>query len=771
MTSSLDSKTAQDAGVAALPRRKKEKSSKSGEASPLNIWILLQGLKRRWLPAAVLGSLLAGLVVTLLWVLQPAPKQVARSLLYVSARDPFILAPRNDDLSFDMFKSSQAYLVKSRPVLTAALKEKEPEPVAKLSLIQEQTDPIQWLEKEIQVDFAVSPETMRISMRGDNAREMLIIVNAVTKVYLNEYGDKDNVKRSKHLEQLQELLAKYEKIKQDKKTTKDNLIKAGTGNSDLLLFKQKVASEEKQMATKELLETKMQITRLSSKIDFLTTQERAGEDLAMALYFQFPTNSPATGSVSIAIAGVLMSERLQHDQIPPQMKERFEELFRADPEVQKLLKLEGDLSKQANAFRKVLPDNASKESILAIDEELKKIREKVATERKQAIPKLLDRIRREANIGSLSSLQQMQLDHVLLIKWEKVLEGEIEKHIKEEKDLGRATVDLQEITEELESTDALCKKFNTQIQNLKVEENAPRRISRLEEAAIVAEGNRTTSRLAMMGFAGLACMALVCLAFGFWETMAHRVSSPSQLIQNTGMQLMGNLPEYSKAVQSKKKNDGHYESLLSDSVDAMRTLLLFVSKMEGIRTVLVTSAVSGEGKTFSACHLAASLARAGRKTLLLDCDIRNPAVHNVFEMALIPGLCEVLRGECELTAGIHSGNVDNLTVMPAGQINELALRVLALEKTAEVFKALKKQYDFIVVDSSPVLPVPDALVISPHVDAACLSILREVSQYPKVQEAYRRLENLGVRILGAIFNGSQDETSAMYNYTLPSKTN
>jgi polysaccharide biosynthesis transport protein len=772
MTSSLNSKTTQDAGVAALPRRKKETSSKPGDVSALNFWTLLHGLRKCWLPAFVVGTLLSGSVVALLWYLQPAPKQIARSLLFVSANHPFILFPRNDGYNFEMYQRSQVALVKSRFVLNAALKEETPEPVAKLSLIQEQPDPIQWLEREIQVDFAVSPETMRISMRGDNTREMPIIVNAVKKVYLDQIVGKEKKERIERLEMLEKA---FSKVDEDKKKIKLDLEKlskaAGGGNAQLLQINQLIKMEELGMAKKELADTRFQLAKLNGKIESQMARERAGEHLARALYFHFPTNFPPTGSVSLAIAGLLMHERLQEAKMPLNVTEKIEELIQLDPDFRKLSMDERELSKRLNAVRKVNPDDAPKDAILKIEAELKEIRDKMATKRKDVLPMLRDKILREAKIGAMSILEQLQFDKAILVQMQIVLEKEIEQLVQDVQNLNRANLDMDAQMEELALKDSTWKKLNNEIEIIKFEATAPARVYKLEDAIIITEPSRTTSRLAMMGFAGLACMGLVCLAFGFWETMAHRVNSPTQLIQNTGMQLMGNLPEYSKAVQTKKKNDGHYESLLSDSVDAMRTLLLFVSKMEGIRTVLVTSAVSGEGKTFSACHLAASLARAGRKTLLLDCDIRNPAVHNVFEVALHPGLCEILRGQCDLTAGIRSGSVENLMIMTAGEIDEFALRLLALEKTAEVFKVLKEEYDFIVVDSSPVLPVPDALVISPHVDAACLSILRDVSQYPKVHEAYRRLECLGVRILGAVFNGSQDDTSAMYNYTLPSKTN
>jgi len=694
---------------------------------------------------------------------------MVRSLLFVSSKDPYILFPRNDGYSFDMYQRSQIAAVKSRFVISAALKQRDPDTIANLAIIQEKPDPIQWLEKELQVDFSVSPEQMRISLRGDNTGEMKLLVNAVTKAYLTEFVDREKNKRLDRLEQLKRAFSKIDEQKQKKKGNLDAVIKtAGTGDSHLLLFKQQMALQQLSMAKNELADIRTQVRRLQVKIASQMMQDRRGEDLALALYCQPPLAFPPTGTVSMAIAGILMRERAQESQIPAFVKEQVEDLIRTDPEFRKYVKRENELTNLIAALHKVNPPDAPKEPVLANEEELTKVRATMETKRKEIRPKYLDRILREAKMNSTSSLAQLQVEKNYLLLLEKNVESDVEQFVKDDQFLNKSNLDLESMKDELARTEIYWKKVAGEIDNLEVEQAAPSRISQLEEA-IIADPGHSTTRLGMIGLGGLGSLALVCLGFGFWEFRAQRVNSPSQLVQVTGMQLMGTLPDYTRIAQSRKTSVEGYDGILSDSVDAMRTLLLFISKMEGIRTVLVTSAVAGEGKTFSACQLAASLARSGRKTLLLDCDIRNPTVHNAFELEYLVGLCEVLREECNLAEAIHSCSVDNLFIMPAGQADVLALRLLALDKTAVVFSALKNQFDFIVVDSSPVLPVPDALVIAHHTDAAVLSILRDVSQYPKVHSAYQLLGSLGIRILGAIFNGSKDESSAMYSYVLPRK--
>src|SRR5262249_3369851 len=221
----------------------------------------------------------------------------------------------------------------------------------------------------------------------------------------------------------------------------------------------------------------------------------------------------------------------------------------------------------------------------------------------------------------------------------------------------------------------------------------------------------------------------------------------------------GSLPDYSR-YGSPDLSPGRYGNVFSDSVDTIRTTLLFMSRMEGVRAVLVTSAVAGEGKTSAASHLAMSLARAGRKTLLVDGDLRRPVVHTLFGIGQGPGLSEVLRGETDIASAIRPTSFEALSVLPAGQANSQALTILSGETPGKLFKEFKGQFDFIIVDSSPVLPVPDALVMAQHADAVVFSLLRDVSRLPKVQAAYERVSNLRIRILGAIFNGSKQEAYA-----------
>jgi len=125
----------------------------------------------------------------------------------------------------------------------------------------------------------------------------------------------------------------------------------------------------------------------------------------------------------------------------------------------------------------------------------------------------------------------------------------------------------------------------------------------------------------------------------------------------------------------------------------------------------------------------------------------------VFELPNEPGLCELLRSESELPDVVIPTAQDGLYLVPAGQLTHEALRELAQDGLGKIIKRMRDEYDFVIFDSSPILPVTDSLMLSKHIDGAIVSIRRDVSQYPKVASACQRLAAMGVPIWGAVVIG------------------
>jgi len=302
------------------------------------------------------------------------------------------------------------------------------------------------------------------------------------------------------------------------------------------------------------------------------------------------------------------------------------------------------------------------------------------------------------------------------------------------------------------------------VQSMSVELKAPPRIRLIERA----KAPTLSDPLRRYKYTGAAAVGMLCTFLGllsFWEFRTRRIETIEEVVNGLGIRLVGSLPALARTRRG--RDDFIQQRLLIESIDATRTMLLSASRNQTLHTIMVTSALKGEGKTSLSCHLATSLARAGRKTLLIDCDLRSASIAHAFSAPSAPGVCEFLRSEATLEQILWQSPVSLLTVVPAGLCDTAALELLGRDCLAELFLSLRERFDYIIVDSAPVLLVTDSLILSQLVDSVIFSILREVSQIPPVYDAYERLAALGVHILGAVVSGICQSSYVHRSYSFP----
>jgi capsular exopolysaccharide synthesis family protein len=342
---------------------------------------------------------------------------------------------------------------------------------------------------------------------------------------------------------------------------------------------------------------------------------------------------------------------------------------------------------------------------------------------------------------------------------EKTLQSDIDGFNVEQKNNGRMALDLESLREEIEQVDEVLKKVTHQVEIMNVEESAQPRIRVVEPAIAIRPDPRKRQAIAS-SLAGFGTLALVLFGFAWWECRTFRVDSVDQVRHSLGVPVMGTLPLIPSRTQQSRFSFSQagsmdWEYCLLESVDLLRTVLLHAAKTESLQVVMVTSALGGEGKTSLSSQLATSLARAGRNVLLIDGDLRKPCLHHVFDLSDAEGLCDVLRGEILPTEAIQATAVHGLSVLPAGECDETALKALAQNGIVDILAAVRGQYDFVLVDSAPVLPVADSLLMAQAVDGVLLSLMRDVSRMGPVYAAHLRLAALNVRMLGAVLAGTR----------------
>jgi capsular exopolysaccharide synthesis family protein len=172
--------------------------------------------------------------------------------------------------------------------------------------------------------------------------------------------------------------------------------------------------------------------------------------------------------------------------------------------------------------------------------------------------------------------------------------------------------------------------------------------------------------------------------------------------------------------------------------------------------ILVTSAVEHEGKTTFAAQLAASLARSGKRTLLLDGDLRHPNVHLALGLDLRAGLPELLRGEIVADEAVQPTAIDGLFAVTGGACDYAAITALSRPESAAIIKGFRESFDHVVIDAGPVLAFADVLLLGQLSDIAIVATMRDVSRVPQVNSAVDRLRSVGIRVLGTVVNGVSD---------------
>lgn len=198
-------------------------------------------------------------------------------------------------------------------------------------------------------------------------------------------------------------------------------------------------------------------------------------------------------------------------------------------------------------------------------------------------------------------------------------------------------------------------------------------------------------------------------------------------------------------------------STVAEAYRAIRTALL-LSRAGGVRTIVITSSLPGEGKTSTSANLAVVLAQLKKKVLLVDADLHKPRMHEIFRVSNRMGLVSVLAENADPGDVIAATAVPDLSVLPAGPLSPNPSGLLASEAMTSFLEYASKQFDFVVIDSPPVSAVADAIVMGNQVDGVVLGV--EGGRTPReiVARVRDKLLRANVRILGVLINNLAEQS-------------
>jgi tyrosine-protein kinase Etk/Wzc len=202
----------------------------------------------------------------------------------------------------------------------------------------------------------------------------------------------------------------------------------------------------------------------------------------------------------------------------------------------------------------------------------------------------------------------------------------------------------------------------------------------------------------------------------------------------------------------------------------LRTSLIWSDGGEALKSLVVTSAAPGEGKTLTAANLAVTLAYDGLRVLLVDCDIRRPRIHGLFHLPRAPGLMELLTASPSpggpRVPAIRDTSVVGLSVLPCGALPSNAANLLSGTRMKVLLQELREQYDIIVLDTPPVLATADAGIVASLTDGVLLVVRAGATDKGAAQRACQQLANVGARVVGTVLNdpGGQVPKEGDYYY-------
>jgi polysaccharide biosynthesis transport protein len=316
------------------------------------------------------------------------------------------------------------------------------------------------------------------------------------------------------------------------------------------------------------------------------------------------------------------------------------------------------------------------------------------------------------------------------------------------------TVELEFLRADYEGAARVFEAINDRIVSMRLEQHAPDRVLLFKEAVAPTVPDRTLPYKHMALAAAMACALPFGIALGI-EMFHRRVSSRRQLEVASRIPVVAEVTSMPRLLSSKGRNDPNRDlQLFEESIFGLRTHLLLSKASAPFKTLAVTSGISGEGKTSVAVQLAISIARStDQPTLLIDGDLRCPDVHRVFGINRSPGLAELLRGALPAHLAIETSYDEMLHVLPAGRTGAVPHRLFGGTAFPELLTQLSKRYQFIVIDTPPILPASEALIMARAADATVLCARRDFSRMEQVLEACSRLKSAGVELAGTVLNG------------------
>jgi len=391
----------------------------------------------------------------------------------------------------------------------------------------------------------------------------------------------------------------------------------------------------------------------------------------------------------------------------------------------------------------------------------------------------------ETNIQQLR-LQQAEMDrkftrdhpaYQALMRQVGELEGRKKSFQGQVKQLPEAQQELLRLTRDLQVSNEMYTAMLNQVQQLDVARAGTVGNVRIVDAAEVDANSPVKPRKLIIVAVCTLLGGFISIGLVLLRHLLNRgVEDPAQ-IEELGLPVYASIPvsvqQQNDSVRGKFRGDGNLHllavkdpaDLAVEAVRSLRTSLHFARLEAKNNIVLISGASPNAGKTFVSSNLAAVIAQAGQRVLIIDADMRKGTLHKALGASQGPGLSDILVGKTALSDSIrHVDGLDGLQFIARGDVPPNPSELLMHENFTRLLETVVADYDLVIIDTPPILAVTDAAIIGHHAGTSLMVARFGLNQQKELALAKKRFEQNGVKLKGAIFNAVQRRAAGYYSY-------
>ena len=376
----------------------------------------------------------------------------------------------------------------------------------------------------------------------------------------------------------------------------------------------------------------------------------------------------------------------------------------------------------------------------------------------------IDDIKRKIDEESSKTVRSLQGDVSAARAKEASLRDQLANLQKSTNQEGKLDVQLRELQREADANKLLYENFLTKFKQTSSEEDIQQADARLVSSALPPRIPSFPKKTVLIGFSFLAALMVGAAAAFILERLDNGFRNAEQVEKLLGVSTLGLVPGIVRQELPQDVVVKRPTSQYSEAIRSIRTALRYSDVSNPPKVVLITSSLSGEGKTVFATSLARSVARSGGKALLVDCDLRRPSVSGLLGVSGDPGVLDIFAENANTDALIRIDEESGMHYIPSKGGTANPQDLLSSQQMRGFLERMRSRYDLIVLDAPPVLAVSDPIILSHFVDTTIYLVRWEATPRPIVTGAVKMLRANGGDIAGVVLSRVNTRKHATYGY-------